>query len=1058
MSIKITSLETGAQISVEAGSNRVVLTEPSTVDLGFAEDQIASSVQVGNDLVVTLTSGEQIIVKNFFSAGAAGGVVSEVVADAAAAPAALGVSDLAGVAAGVGALGAVAALAGGSSAASPSAVEVALALINAQGDAGASAPSAADYAAAGVAGVTDGNLAALNAKVAASSVAALSAADVETLLAEAISDAIAVLNAHGADGAAVPTAADYATAGVTVVDADNLAAMNTVVAASANGALKALDVQGMVVAYGSAIALINTHGDAGASAPSAAVYAAAEVAGVNASNVAASDNAALTSADLQGMADEVVAVDVIVGLAMDDNAGTGATIGQFAAANVTGVDATNVSAVNADIAGLPVGAIDTAVALQAAVNAINAAAAETKAEALAEINGWDGSAAADLAAASALLATAGIAGTIVSNAFLTEEGLDAAAMAAIIAAVAAAPTELTLDELQVVIDDAVAGVLLDNMPMSTAANTAEALGVLGIAGVTTLNQDEIQAALEGATAANPNMTDSVLELQDLVNTVRDGMAQDSLDVINAYAADDVVNPAPTLKDYQNSGVVIPDYFADADAAELLVLLDNLNADVAATDGAQTTQSLQALLDQVAIDANTSGNVIVGYNSGAVTTAPAPTEYMAYGVDGVTTNNVAVVNATVADMPSDLVSATAINNIVSVLPVHTQSPSVVTATVEPVDTAVLGAGNAGNYLVTVTNAAAGDGVVDIALTTTYIMNAAGQIIGRLYFNDAGQVTRTDTHTLNDAGQKITDSRDTNNDGSADQAVHYTYNDLGQVETATSYIAFGAFVSQEVYTYNDAGQNTLTQNTNTIGDVIKIYEYTYDEDGLMATQSVENQADGVFDTIYTYAYNDAGQPIDTVTTNRAGAVTQTDDKTFYPDGSVSTGVVASDPDGDGISNITESREYNANGILSHRLREQNVDGDEFNEEVIELFYDNTGVLRQHVINTSSLDNGIVNVIFTNGYSESGVKESDVVSYYNSTTGAPVSSRVSSYNDFGQIETVETDFGINGTVDIKVTNFFQDNGGPSIFSATDSNHATEVAWDTVVFVNETPRVRTP
>ena len=109
----------------------------------------------------------------------------------------------------------------------------------ADGVSGATAPTAADYLAAGVTGVTAANLAAVNTRVADSSAAALPNA----LAIKAIADAgaaaftasVAKLEAFEGNGQA-PTLADYVDAGVLGVTAANLAAVNARLANAVPGA------------------------------------------------------------------------------------------------------------------------------------------------------------------------------------------------------------------------------------------------------------------------------------------------------------------------------------------------------------------------------------------------------------------------------------------------------------------------------------------------------------------------------------------------------------------------------------------------------------------------------------------------------------------------------------------------------------------------------------------------------------------------------------------------------------------------------------------------------
>src|SRR5690606_10547293 len=64
--IEIVSKSDSDVTSVAPGQE-IVLTESSVVKLPFGPEEIASATQQGNSLVVTLRSGEQVVIGNFFS-------------------------------------------------------------------------------------------------------------------------------------------------------------------------------------------------------------------------------------------------------------------------------------------------------------------------------------------------------------------------------------------------------------------------------------------------------------------------------------------------------------------------------------------------------------------------------------------------------------------------------------------------------------------------------------------------------------------------------------------------------------------------------------------------------------------------------------------------------------------------------------------------------------------------------------------------------------------------------------------------------------------------------
>ena len=168
----------------------------------------------------------------------------------------------------------------------------ALAKIEAYNNGDGTTPAAltvADYAAAGVTGVTATNLAAVNATVlAAATGGADTTAEVQTLV-TAANSAVAKIEAYNNGDGTTPaalTVADYTAAGVTGVTATNLAAVNaSVLAAATGGADTTAEVQTLVTAANAAVAKIEAYNNGDGTTPAAltvADYTAAGVTGVTA--------------------------------------------------------------------------------------------------------------------------------------------------------------------------------------------------------------------------------------------------------------------------------------------------------------------------------------------------------------------------------------------------------------------------------------------------------------------------------------------------------------------------------------------------------------------------------------------------------------------------------------------------------------------------------------------------------------------------------------------------------------------------------------------------------
>lgn len=970
-----TSRSTGAQTDIEAGTNRIVLDGPADVRLGVPQADIVSSVQVGNDLVVTLTNGEQLIIENFFVPDASG-TVSQLIAEGAALPLAGMTSGL--VSGGLGLLAAAGVAAAVGSGESQSAAELALATINGyDGTDATTAPTAEDYADAGVTGVSDEALDAVNEAIAASDNDAMTAEDIQAIVDGLASDASDVINGYdGTDATTEPTAEDYAVAGVDVSGAteEQIAALNEAVAASGDD-LTAEELQGIldqiladdasdlingydgtdpaiaptaedyseagvdmegvtdeqVDALNEAVAasgdddltaeelqamvdeivasdLINGYdGTDATTAPTADDYTTAGVdmegvtdeqlaalneavaasddadltteelqemlTGIQASDeindydgtgeaptaddytaagvdmadvtdeqlaalneaVAASADDDLTAEELQDMIDQIVAVDAIVDAAIDGDPAIDATVENFTDANVTGVDDTNIDAINDYIAGLPEGAIDSTEELQAVVDQLNAAIAEGQAEALDQINDWTGE--ETLEDVGQLLETAGITETIVPGQFLVDENLEDALFEAVQDAVVANEGDLTAEELQALVDATTADLLIENMNQFDGAATATALDALGVTGVMDSNETEVFDAVQAAIAANPNLADSVEELQAIVDQALAGLEQNSLDVVNGYAENSASNPAPVLDDYLNAGVEIPAQFEDATPAELSAMIDTMNSSVSGGDGDLSPDDLQAAFDQLAANAEVSEAKIQDYANDQTSPAPTADDYSNWNVDGtVTENNISYTNDLVASLPSDAVSAQLIMSIMDELNLLRYNPEVGAMDFDSV------VDDAGNVEVQISLDKAGDGVIDRIYT--YKLDDSGFLQEQESDLDAdGAVDRIIYFEDDENRAPRIQSYDNDADGDIDSLIYVTEPDLNGPTPVSGGRQNGTL---EYIRLADGTVSKLTQPT------------AWDGNGWITTNMVQTgtsyiPGDDSFEPEYTRQYN-------------------------------------------------------------------------------------------------------------------------------------------------------------------------------------------------------------
>ena len=268
------------------------------------------------------------------------------------------------------------------------------------------APSVQDYRDAGIQGVTQDNLSAVNKQVdnASGNASALNTPDlIQTLVDNAAQEQIAALAkiAKYADNASnpAPTVDDYKAAGIVGVNAANLSAVNSKVDAAqpteadtvaevqglANSALPADPVNSPKVV--AALAKIAAYADNGRNpAPSVQDYLDAGIAGVNQVNLAAVN--AKVDAVIKTAADEVAEVRDLAALgvlaqttalakitsyAENPLASTGVpTVNDYALAGIKGVSDANLTAANAKVDSVQGADATTVTQVQALVNSATA--------------------------------------------------------------------------------------------------------------------------------------------------------------------------------------------------------------------------------------------------------------------------------------------------------------------------------------------------------------------------------------------------------------------------------------------------------------------------------------------------------------------------------------------------------------------------------------------------------------------------------------------------------------------------------------------------------------
>ena len=509
-------------------------------------------------------------------------------------------------------------------------------------------PTAEDYAAIGVTGVSADNLAAVNAQVlAAAAGGADTPAEVQALV-DAADQAIAAIEAYNnGDGTtpAAPTSADYAAIGVTGVTDDILAAVNAqVLAADAGGADSVPEIQALADAGVAAVAAIEAYNNGDGTTPAAPTlqdYLDAGVVDVTADNLDSVNARILALAP--GEADTVAEIQAQVDAANNAlanieayNNGDGTTpppptVQDYVDANVTGVSADNLAAVNAQVLAAAAGGADTPAEIQALVTAADAAIAAIEA-----YNNGDGTTPPALTLQD--YADAGITG-------VTADNLTAVNAQVLAAATGGADTTPEIQALVTAADAAIATIEAYNNGDGTTppAPSAADYDAIGVTGVTADNLAAVNAQVLAAAAGG---ADTPAEVQALVTA-----ADAAIAAIEAYNnGDGTTPPALTVQDYADAGItgVTADNLAAVNAQVL----------AAAAGGADTAPEIQAIVTS----ADAAIAAIEAYNNGDGSTPPALTvqDYADAGVTGVTADNLVAVNAQVlaaatggADTPAEV---------------------------------------------------------------------------------------------------------------------------------------------------------------------------------------------------------------------------------------------------------------------------------------------------------------------------------------------------------------------------------------------------------------------
>jgi hypothetical protein len=489
-----------------------------------------------------------------------------------------------------------------------------------------------DYQAAGVTGVSQANLAAVNAQVLAQSTGGATTTPLIQALVTSANSALAKIEAYNNGNGTIPAAlslSDYAAAGITGVNTNNLAAVNfQVLSATTGGADSVGKIQTLAGAALTALAKIEAYNDGDGSVPSAltpADYQTVGITGVTQENLAAVNmqvlsavfNGADTVPEIQGL---VAAANAALAKIEAYNNGNGIsplalTVNDYANAGITGVNTGNLATINAQILASNTGGADTVPEIQSLVNNLNMALAKIEA-----FNNGDGITPSPLTLADYMAASV--------------TGVNAGNLAAVNAQVLAAASyaATTPDLIQGLVTAGIAALnkieaYNNGTGISPAALTLADYQSAGITGVTPSN---LQAVNAQVLAAVPGAADTVPEIQGLVTSALTALAK-----FEAYNNGNGINPPPpSLQDYAIVGITgVTNGNLKAVNAQVLA---------GAMGDADSLAKVQALVSA----ANAALTKVETYNNGnGVTPASlALGDFAAVGVTGVSQNNLVAVNA------------------------------------------------------------------------------------------------------------------------------------------------------------------------------------------------------------------------------------------------------------------------------------------------------------------------------------------------------------------------------------------------------------------------------
>ncbi len=504
---------------------------------------------------------------------------------------------------------------------------------------GTTSLTAADFALLGLTGVTSANLASVLGAIAATaddgsgvdSLVELQAL-VDQIVASARAAALAIITGYNGTNTA-PTVNDYLNAGITGVDANNLTAVNTVIATAVTAAKdSAVEVQVIVNAFSDLLAGADGNAANNNVSLTASQYALLGVTAIDSSVKAGLmndvvDGSARTAVDTQ--AELVTIASVIDRLFILAAGGTPVpplTAADFALLGVTGVTADNLPAILAAIAAT---ADDgSGISSLSSLQSVVTTAASASAAALGVISNYTGS---NTAPTVANYASAGVTGVEAGN---------LAAINSVIGPLTVGETD-TRAEVQVIVD--AYNVLLaaaDGVAGTGGTLTAAQFQALGITSINTTSEALLMSLV--ADTLTVAQIDTKAELVSLASIV---------DRLMTLAAGGTPAPPLTAADFAALGI------PGVNASNLAGVLDSIAATADNGSGIDTFAKLSSVVStSVAAQQAQSLAVISGYTG--ANTVPTVDNFALILVTGVTSGNLATINSALAPLSSAATDSTA----------------------------------------------------------------------------------------------------------------------------------------------------------------------------------------------------------------------------------------------------------------------------------------------------------------------------------------------------------------------------------------------------------------